>query len=48
MNIIQLYRRKKMNDLTIRFNNKDYIARYNKQTEEYEIELEAPKTGRNI
>lgn len=37
-----------MNNLIIRFNNKDYIAKYNKQTEEYEIELEAPETGRNI
>lgn len=34
-----------MNEMTINFNEQDYVASYNKQTGYYEIELQAPKTG---
>lgn len=34
-----------MSELKIKFNGKDYNTKYNEQTEYYEIELEAPKTG---
>lgn len=34
-----------MNDLTIHFNEKDYIATYNEQTGYYEVNLQAPATG---
>ena len=34
-----------MNEMTIKFNNQDYIAVYNSQTGYYELELTAPKTG---
>ena len=33
------------NELTIRFNNKDYLAIFNNQTEYYELELKAPEIG---
>lgn len=34
-----------MNETIINFNNQDYIAKYNKQTGYYEVDLEAPKIG---
>ena len=34
-----------MNEMTINFNGQNYIAKYNKQTGYYEINLEAPETG---
>jgi hypothetical protein len=34
-----------MNELTIRFNEQDYVATYNEQTGYYELELAAPSTG---
>lgn len=34
-----------MNELTIRFNEQDYIAKYNEQSGYYEIELVAPEVG---
>lgn len=34
-----------MNDLTIKFNNQNYIATYNKQTGYYEVDLTAPQIG---
>lgn len=34
-----------MNDLTVKFNNKTYTAKYNSQSKIYELELEAPKGG---
>ena len=34
-----------MNELTIRFNEQDYIAQYNEQTGYYEVNLTAPETG---
>lgn len=34
-----------MNDLTIHFNEQDYIATYNEQTGYYEVNLQAPQTG---
>lgn len=34
-----------MNNMTINFNNEDYIAEYNEQSGYYEIELQAPETG---
>ena len=34
-----------MNELTINFNGENYVAKYNKQTGYYEINLEAPKEG---
>ncbi len=33
------------NQVTVNFNNKDYIAKYNEQTGYYEATLEAPKSG---
>lgn len=33
------------NQVTVNFNNKDYIAKYNKQTGYYETTLEAPQEG---
>ena len=33
------------NELTINFNDKDYIATYNEQTGYYEVNLQAPKIG---
>lgn len=37
-----------MGKLTVNFNKQNYIASYNKQTGYYEIDLMAPKKGRNI
>ena len=34
-----------MNELTVRFNEQDYIAKYNEQTGYYEVNLQAPQTG---
>ena len=34
-----------MNEMTINFNEKNYIAKYNKQTGYYEVNLEAPEIG---
>lgn len=34
-----------MNDLTIHFNEQDYIATYNEQTGYYEVNLQAPQVG---
>ena len=34
-----------MNELTIHFNEQDYIATYNKQTGYYEVNLQAPQVG---
>lgn len=34
-----------MNEMTIKFNEKNYIAKYNAQTGYYEVNLEAPETG---
>lgn len=34
-----------MNEMTINFNGKNYIAKYNKQTGYYEVNLEAPEIG---
>lgn len=34
-----------MNEMTINFNGKDYLAIYNEQSGYYEINLQAPKTG---
>lgn len=34
-----------MNEMTIKFDGKDYLTKYNKQTGYYEIELTAPQTG---
>ena len=35
-------------EMTINFNNENYIAKYNEQTGYYEVDLTAPETGRNI
>lgn len=34
-----------MNELTVRFNKQDYIAKYNEQTGYYEVNLQAPQIG---
>ena len=34
-----------MNDMTINFNKKNYLAKYNKQTGYYEVDLQAPEKG---
>ena len=34
-----------MNELTVRFNEQDYIAKYNEQTGYYEVNLQAPQIG---
>lgn len=34
-----------MDEMTIKFNNENYIAKYNKQTGYYEIDLQAPTKG---
>ena len=36
------------NQLTITFNNQQYVLTYNEQSGYYEIELTAPETGWNI
>lgn len=36
------------NQLTVTFNNQEYIATYNSQTGYYELSLTAPETGRNL
>lgn len=37
-----------MNELTVKFNEQDYIANYNEETGYYEIELEAQNVRRSI
>ena len=37
-----------MNELTIKFNEQDYIANYNKETGYYEIDLEASNVRGSI
>lgn len=34
-----------MNELTIKFNEQNYLAKYNKQSGYYEVDLQAPETG---
>ena len=34
-----------MGEMTIKFNEQDYLAKYNKQTGYWEVDLEAPQTG---
>lgn len=34
--------------MKVKYNNREYEANYNQQTGYYEIELEAPSSGRNI
>lgn len=34
-----------MGEMTIKFNGQDYLAKYNKQTGYWEVDLEAPQTG---
>ena len=37
-----------MNEMTIDFNGQSYLAKYNKQTGYYEVNLTAPLIRRNI